>query len=176
MRDIVQRIDALNDLLQDLLVFARPSPPQFARIEITALLRDAAAAVSRDPAHAAVAIIVQGAPVTLLADGTLLHAAFFNLILNASQAMNGRGGVTITVASEDDHVKVAVRDTGPGIPEAIREKVFEPFFTTKARGGGLGLAIAARSISLHGGSVSIECPAAGGTVVSVGLPVREQKR
>jgi len=63
-----------------------------------------------------------------------------------------------------------VRDTGPGIPPDIRDRVFEPFFTTKSRGGGLGLAIAKRTAERHGGSLSLTCPAAGGTVASLILP------
>jgi signal transduction histidine kinase len=67
---------------------------------------------------------------------------------------------------------LAIADTGPGIPADIREQVFEPFFTTKARGGGLGLPIAKRTAELHGGSLTIDCPAGGGTVVRVTLPIR----
>jgi signal transduction histidine kinase len=67
---------------------------------------------------------------------------------------------------------IQIRDTGPGIPEEIREQIFEPFFTTKARGGGLGLPIARRTVELHGGSLSLDCPADGGTVVTMTLPVR----
>ena len=65
---------------------------------------------------------------------------------------------------------VEVRDGGPGIPEAVRARVFEPFFTTKARGGGLGLSIARRTVELHGGTVTLDCPASGGTVVTIHLP------
>jgi len=65
-----------------------------------------------------------------------------------------------------------VRDNGPGIPLDIRNQVFEPFFTTKARGGGLGLPIARRTAELHGGSLTLECPEGGGTVVTMKLPLR----
>jgi signal transduction histidine kinase len=64
-----------------------------------------------------------------------------------------------------------VRDSGPGIPAEIREQVFEPFFTTKARGGGLGLPIAKRTAEMHGGTLELSCPAEGGTVVRLALPI-----
>jgi signal transduction histidine kinase len=66
---------------------------------------------------------------------------------------------------------VEFQDTGPGIPRDVRERIFEPFFTTKARGGGLGLPTARRTTELHGGTLSLECPAAGGTLAVLKLPV-----
>ena len=65
-----------------------------------------------------------------------------------------------------------VADSGPGVSEADRERVFDPFFTTKARGGGLGLPIARRTAELHGGSLVLDCPDSGGTVVTMRLPLR----
>jgi signal transduction histidine kinase len=67
-------------------------------------------------------------------------------------------------------VQLQVRDTGPGIPDEIREQIFEPFFTTKARGGGLGLPIAQRTVELHGGTLAVTCPPEGGTVFTLTLP------
>ena len=66
---------------------------------------------------------------------------------------------------------IEVRDTGPGIPAAIRDQVFEPFFTTKNHGGGLGLPIARRTAELHGGTLTLECPDTGGTEVTLTLPL-----
>jgi signal transduction histidine kinase len=67
---------------------------------------------------------------------------------------------------------IEVRDTGPGVPPAIRDQVFEPFFTTKNHGGGLGLPIARRTAKLHGGSLTLECPNTGGTAVTLTLPLQ----
>ncbi len=63
-----------------------------------------------------------------------------------------------------------MRDDGPGIPAELRDQVFEPFFTTKARGGGLGLAIARRTAESHGGTLTLTCPATGGTMMRLTLP------
>jgi signal transduction histidine kinase len=78
----------------------------------------------------------------------------------------------VTLARRGDRASIEVRDTGPGIPAELREQVFEPFFTTKARGGGLGLPIARRTAELHGGSLTLDVPAGGGTIVTLTLPVR----
>ena len=78
--------------------------------------------------------------------------------------------MSVRVTGADGQASIAVRDDGPGVPAALREQVFEPFFTTKARGGGLGLAIAKRTAEIHGGAVTLDCPAGGGTIVTLTLP------
>jgi signal transduction histidine kinase len=65
---------------------------------------------------------------------------------------------------------VAIRDNGPGIPAEARERLFEPFFTTKHRGTGLGLPTALRVVERHKGSIDVDSPPEGGTVVTVTLP------
>jgi signal transduction histidine kinase len=172
MRDIVARIDALSELINDLMVFARPRPLQLGTVTLEPLVREAATMVQRDPAGARVAIDVEGPDVAIEADAEMLRATILNVLLNAAQAMNGQGQVVVTLGRRDAFVLVGMRDTGPGIPAELREQVLEPFFTTKARGGGLGLAIARRTAELHGGTLTIDCPPDGGTVVTLALPVR----
>jgi len=103
-------------------------------------------------------------------DPDMLRAALVNLLLNAAQAMNGTGAIDVQVLQSSAGATVEVRDGGPGIPEDVRARVFDPFFTTKARGGGLGLSIARRTVELHGGTMTLDCPASGGTVVTIHLP------
>ena len=93
-------------------------------------------------------------------------------LLNAAQAMNGKGDIQIMTAARNGNWTVEVHDSGPGIPPDIRQQVLEPFFTTKARGGGLGLPIAKRVAELHGGTLTLAFPPAGGTVVSVEAPAK----
>jgi len=170
MRDIVGRIDALSHLIDELMVFARPQMPRIAALDLRAIAMDAVELVRRDPVAAEVSIDVIGPPASLHGDPEMLRAALVNLLLNAAQAMNGTGAIDVRVAHSAATARVAVRDRGPGVPEDMRARVFEPFFTTKARGGGLGLAIARRTAELHGGTVTLRCPAAGGTVVTLHLP------
>jgi len=172
MRDIVARIDALSELINDLMVFARPRPPRLAVVELHAIVADAITIVRRDPSAHGVQIEVEGDDVSISADGELVRATVLNLLLNAAQAMAGNGRITVRTSHHDHEARIQIRDTGPGIPVEIREQIFEPFFTTKARGGGLGLPIARRTAELHGGSLTLECPAAGGTIVTMTLPLR----
>jgi two-component system CheB/CheR fusion protein len=172
MRDIVARIDALSDLINDLMVFARPRPPQLAVVELHAILADAITIVRRDPSAHGVDISVDGPDVPVTADAELVRATVLNLLLNAAQAMGSQGRITVTTARRDGSAIIQIRDTGPGIPGEIRDQVFEPFFTTKARGGGLGLPIARRTAELHGGTLALDCPSGGGTIVTLSLPMR----
>ena len=172
MRDIVGRIDSLSDLINDLMLYARPRPPRFSHIELRSVISDAVTIVRRDPAAQSIEILIEGAAVSASVDDELIRATLLNLVLNAVQAMAGHGRISVTLGQSGNVAVIQVRDNGPGIPLDIRNQVFEPFFTTKARGGGLGLPIARRTAELHGGSLTLECPEGGGTVVTMTLPLR----
>jgi two-component system, sporulation sensor kinase A len=172
MRDIVGRIDSLSDLINDLMLYARPRPPRLSHIELRPLISDAVMIVRRDPAAQSIDIVIEGTDVSASVDDELIRATLLNLVLNAAQAMAGHGRISVKLGKSGNFALVEVRDNGPGIPVDIRSQVFEPFFTTKARGGGLGLPIARRTAELHGGSLELECPDSGGTVVTMRLPLR----
>ena len=156
MGDIIARIDSLNELISDLMLFARPRPPKPVAMELGPLVQDAITMVRRDPSAHAIEFSVEGVAVIAAVDPEMVRATVLNLLLNAAQAMGGKGRIRITIDRDDDRAAVAVRDSGPGIPPDIRAQVFEPFFTTKARGGGLGLPIAKRTAEMHGGSLEDE--------------------
>jgi PAS domain S-box-containing protein len=170
MQDITARIDALGELINDLMLYARPRPLQLGPVNLRSLIDEATAFLRRDGALQTAEITVEGDDFSLLADGELVRAAVLNLLLNAAQAMSGRGRITIALRRTATEAGIEVRDTGPGIPPDIRDRVFEPFFTTKSRGGGLGLAIAKRTAERHGGSLNLTCPPEGGTIASLTLP------
>jgi signal transduction histidine kinase len=86
--------------------------------------------------------------------------------------MGGQGCVTVSIAQQDQHCALEVRDNGPGVPVALRDNIFEPFFTTKARGGGLGLPIARRTAELHGGTLTLINPVDGGAAFRMTIPSR----
>lgn len=82
-----------------------------------------------------------------------------NLVMNAVQVMGGKGTLTIETGTEDGHLYVRVSDTGPGIPDELRDRIFEPFFTTKdqGQGSGLGLHICRQFVvDKHGGRLELE--------------------
>jgi signal transduction histidine kinase len=96
-----------------------------------------------------------------------------NLLLNGAQAMGGRGTLHVSFTTQDQACRIDFADAGPGIPPEILGKIFTPFLTTKARGSGLGLVTSRRFIEAHHGSLAVDCPAGGGTVATVMLPLAE---
>jgi PAS domain S-box-containing protein len=172
MREVITRIDVLGELINDLMLFARPRPPRPEVVELRPLVEEAIAMLSRDPIGAALEIKADISDITMMADANMLRGTVQNLLINAAQSMGGRGSISIAVTLQKDTCVIEVRDSGPGIPVEIRDQIFEPFFTTKARGGGLGLPIARRTAELHGGTLTLDCPAAGGTVATLTLPRR----
>jgi two-component system, sporulation sensor kinase A len=171
MGDIVERLDSLNDIVQDLLIFARPREPKLALVPLAELLESTATLLKKDPAHAATHVTVTGDRPTINADAEQLQIVMLNLLLNAAQAAGAAGNVRVAVASRNGLCRIAIADSGPGISAEIRDRVFEPFFTTKHRGTGLGLPTAKRVVERHHGEITVSCPPEGGTIVTVTLPV-----
>ncbi len=103
-----------------------------------------------------------------------LNQVFMNLLLNASQAISGKGDVWIKTSSQGQRVTVAIQDSGCGIPERDLPKIFDPFFTTKkvGEGMGLGLSIAYGIVEKHGGSIRVTSQVGEGAEFTLELPVR----
>ena len=168
-KEIIARIDTLAELMHDLLLFARPPQPRPRPVDIGPLVTITVDLLRQDPAVKGMRVSVEGAAPVVLADAELLKIVFQNLLINGAQAMGGKGETSRRSRRQPTPV-VAFADRGPGIPADIREKIFMPFFTTKARGTGVGLPTAKRLIEAQRGTLSIDCPPAGGTTVIVQLP------
>ena len=168
--DIITRLDALNRIVQDMLMFARPRALRQEPISLGALLRDTASLIERDPTMLNLEIGVTGAT-DITGDREMLQVVFQNILMNAAQAMEGQGRIDVTISADNGRCSVAIADRGPGMPEDVREKAFDAFFTTKHRGTGLGLPIAKRVVEAHGGTIHIDVPPSGGTTISVALPL-----
>ena len=171
IQEIISRIDALDGMMKELLLFARPPRLKMMPVDVTQLVASTADLLTRDPSLQHVDVNIAGAAPTILGDAEMLKIVFQNLLLNAAHAMQGRGRIQVTIGAADAMSEVTIRDDGPGIPADLRDKIFTPFFTTKARGSGLGLPTAKRIVDAHRGQIVIDCPPAGGTQVIVRLPV-----
>lgn len=169
--DILTRLDSLNEMVQDLLLFARPRTPHWSKVAPRPLVEATALLLKRDPAFHDVVVTVENGHEEIVADPEMLQIVVSNLLVNAAQAMNGAGRVIVSAAHRGGECVLTFRDTGPGMPPDIRERVFEPFFTTKHRGTGLGLATARRLVEQHRGTMELACPPQGGTIVTIRLPI-----
>jgi PAS domain S-box-containing protein len=171
LTEIVARIDALDQMMKDLLLFARPPKPHRVRTDVAPLVQTTANLLGQDPSLAELRIEVGGSSPPVSADPDMLRIVFQNLMLNGAHAMQGKGRIRVAIDIVDSTCRIAFSDEGPGIPAEIREKIFAPFFTTKSRGSGLGLPTTKRLVEAHDGRVTIDCPPAGGTTVVVHLPL-----
>jgi signal transduction histidine kinase len=169
-QEIISRIDALNGLMKDLLLFARPPQPKPMTVDLSALVRATADLLDADPALKSIHVEMDGSAPAVRADPDLLKIVFVNLLVNGAHAMDGHGTIRVSLSAHDSTAEVTFADSGPGIPEDVRARIFTPFFTTKSRGSGLGLPTAKRLVEAHNGTISVACPPGGGTRVSVRLP------
>jgi len=185
---IVREADRISALLDDFMVLGQDETLRPRAVNLHRILDDVLDLHGMDPLSEGVAVerVYDPSIPELMADRDRLAQVFHNLVRNALQAMAeaGRGGhLTITTRVALDEplstpdagrvaaVAVAVRDTGPGIPEAARDKLTVPFFTTRRAGTGLGLAIAQHWVACHGGRLAID-GSGEGTVARVLLPLR----
>ncbi len=169
--DLLTRVDSLDHLVGDLLVYARPAPPVFRRAPVLALIRDTIALVANDPAATPLRFEVSGDEADLWLDTAQMGRAVLNLMTNAAQAMRHQGVVRISGRRVGDRYRLSFVDAGPGMPDDVRDRCLEPFFTTKTRGTGLGLPIAKRVVDEHGGHFAVTSVVGTGTEVTIDLPV-----
>lgn len=107
----------------------------------------------------------------------LLNQVVMNILGNAADAIPGEGTISVSTVAEPDTDLIRISDTGPGIPEELRERIFEPFFTTKpvGSGTGLGLAIAYSVVQAHSGTLSVEVAQGGGACFVIGIPRQAER-
>jgi CheY-like chemotaxis protein/anti-sigma regulatory factor (Ser/Thr protein kinase) len=118
-------------------------------------------------------IVTHGELPRIAGEAAELREALTNIVFNALDAMPTGGTIALTTGREGDVVFCALRDTGIGMPDAVRRRVFDPFFTTKGeRGTGLGLSVVYGIVTRHGGDIDVESRLGRGTTFTLRLPVR----
>lgn len=111
--------------------------------------------------------------IVVAVDPILFRRVMENLIINAIQAMDQGGVLTLTTGREHDLISLTVSDTGTGIPSEAQDRIFEPLFTTKSKGTGFGLPVCKRLVEAHGGMISLKETSPGGTSFEVSLPAQQ---
>jgi signal transduction histidine kinase len=161
---IEREIGYLKNVVTDFLDFARRPPLALETFPVAALL-DEIAEIAR-PATGGPALSVECQPrLVARADRAQLRRALLNLAKNAVAAAGASGRVVLAARAEpnaQDRIAWEIRDSGPGVPDEIRDKIFTPFFTTRERGTGLGLAFVAEIARDHGSAVSVDRASEGG--------------
>jgi two-component system NtrC family sensor kinase len=171
---VVQQTERCRDIVKGLLDFSRQSDVTMEELEINAVLDQTLELVSRQSAFFNVGIErAWGEDLPCITgDRSQLQQVFLNILVNAVQAMDERGVITIRTAARAGEVEVAIADTGCGIPAAAIDRIFDPFFTTRegGYGTGLGLAIAYGIVTRHRGHIHVQSTVGKGTTFTIRLP------
>lgn len=156
-----------NKTISDLLELARNRPPLGQPTALAELVQGSVTEAHLPPTVQLITSIPPGAEGLL--DPDQVRRVLVNLLVNASQAMGGRGQLLIDVQRGEHTTQFRVRDSGPGVPDEVRHQIFEPLFTTKAKGNGIGLALSRRIAEAHGGTLVLE-PSTSGAQFLMTIP------
>jgi two-component system sensor histidine kinase AtoS len=171
---LLKEADRMNRIIETLLYFSKPCQAMAAPTDLAKVLQETLLLVqSRGKSHGIVFDTrIPGRLPLVNLDGEQFKQVFLNLLVNSLQAMENEGCIQVKARylAKTDEVEIIFADTGPGIPEDIRDKVFDPFFTTKQTGTGLGLAVVQRIVAAQGGSISIEDNEGGGALLRIIIP------
>ncbi len=177
---IVDEVEKLEALLKEMLDFTSPRPPALEPSDLNVVIGTLVNVHRDELTQRRVSLALELAPglPLVLADRNQLHRAFLNLWQNALQAMEEshaghRNKLILQTWPDGGTVKIALSDTGAGMPADVVPNIFTPFFTTKQRGTGLGLAVAKKIIEDHRGSIHVLTEQGSGTTIIVVLPVAE---
>jgi len=179
---VVRETDRLNTIITEFLEYARPGSADTDQVELLSVLDETVALLKNSKRYSDdIRIILDvDLKVRLKGDAQRLRQVFWNLLINACQAMPNGGEITITAMPfslvEDDTswCEIIIADTGVGIAREHRDKIFDPFFTTKTGGTGLGLAIVYRIVEDHGGAIVVDSEPGKGTQVRIRLKMDEE--
>jgi signal transduction histidine kinase len=167
-------VERLKTLTGGLLSFSGGSSEKRCRTDLNQVLDDVLILLRYELNRKQISLVRDYAELpAVLVDSNAFKQVFINLILNAVQAMESGGTLTLSSHNYAEvGVKIAIFDTGPGIPEALRDKIFEPFFTSRkdGEGTGLGLYICRKIVTDHDGDLRLESPADGGCCFQLLLP------
>ncbi|MBI5524493.1 MAG: hypothetical protein HY910_17850 [Desulfarculus sp.] len=173
----VSEVDRLERVVSGLLEYTRPRQPRRFPLDLGESLRGTLDLMADDPRAQGVTMdleVPEGLP-PVQADPDQLRQVLVNLVVNALEALDGRGRLLIQAQAKKERVEVKVSDNGPGLPPGDPQQVFDPFFSTRERGSGLGLAIARRIAQAHGGDLQAANAAQGGAVFTLTLPLNGAK-
>jgi two-component system, NtrC family, sensor histidine kinase HydH len=154
MEKITNEVQRSGKTINDLLELAKNRPLNRQQVDTHDFVVQAIAAAHLGSSVAVSVDVPAGVP--LDADPDQLTRLVTNLLINASQAMNGSGHIWIDGQREGTTTTLRIRDDGPGVPAEVRDRIFEALFTTKAKGSGLGLALCRRIVEAHGGTIVLE--------------------
>jgi signal transduction histidine kinase len=181
LEDLREEVRRIENVLNNLLAYARPKPPQFGLADLKETVARTLQLARQQTGNKKVEFSIQ-IPSSLPhfhMDSEQLHQVLLNLVLNGIQAIEREGRISITAGvkksagpGRPEVVEISVADTGSGMSPETLEKIFRPFYTTKRGGTGLGLSLCRRIISQHGGTLTAESQLNKGSRFVIRIPMR----
>ena len=172
--DCAEGAERIRDVVQNLRTFSRLDEAEFKKVDLHAGIEATIRLLSRYYGTGRIRLVKEYGPIPPVnCYAGQLNQVWTNLLVNAAQAIEGDGEVTISTMVKGDSVSVAIADTGCGIGPDELPKIFDPFFTTKpvGEGTGLGLSITYGIIERHGGTIDVESVLGNGTKFRVSIPI-----
>ena len=171
-QEILKESQALSNMVTDFLNFARPVKTSIHETDLVDLLGSVIGDLRNLRQGEYEVRFLSSGEAIVDCDPTLMRQSFLNLLINATEALNGAGTITVLVEAPPDrsHIRVLVEDTGHGVPQDALGKIFFPFFTTKPHGTGLGLSLVQKIILAHNGRIEVQSTEGKGTRFTVILP------
>ena len=177
IQKIIKLATKCRIIARGLLNFGKSSPAGYAPVDLNRIINEMFSLIEDHKLFSDIVVnfkLQEGLP-HLAGDRGQLEQVVLNLMINAAEAINGRGTILVSTSEsqKSSHVRLMVEDSGPGIPEDERLKIFEPFYTTKRSGGGsgLGLSITHGIVQRHGGRISVADSQLGGALFLIRLPL-----
>ena len=176
LRDCKEGLARVKRIVNDLRDFARVDTADWASADIHAVLDSALQVVANEIKYKADVVKEFANLPPVVCNAAQLGQVFVNLLVNAAQAMEGRGTITLRTGAAPESVWIDISDTGTGMPPEIQKRIFEPFYTTKpvGKGTGLGLSISWDIVKRHGGNLEVQSSPGQGTRFRITLPTVAQ--
>ena len=182
LEEVMRQTERCRDIVKGLLEFSRQSKGNTEPVDLNKVLQDTLSLVEKQALFFNISIVWNLDPdlPRVVADRSQFQQVFINILMNAVQAMNERGTITIVTRhdSPSNSVEVAISDTGHGIPPEEIGRIFDPFFTAKenGHGTGLGLSIAYGIVTTHRGTISVQSEVGKGSTFMIRMPVEAEVR
>ena len=171
----IREVQRLDSIIVHFLKAIRPAIPDFQSIDLLCLIEEVLRMKEKELSSKEISVQLDAGKNDSKIDGDpeQIKQAFFNVIGNSIDAINGKSDIRIILSSENNYLVVQIIDHGEGIQKENVSKVFEPYFTTKKTGNGIGMMIVHRTMKNHGGEVGIDSKRGSGTIVTLKFPRKD---
>ena len=175
INEMLSQLDRMDQSVNDLLSYARPKPPELSSVRVHEIVERTLTLLSHllEKNNIKIETHLNASDARIFADTKQIQQVLWNILLNAVQAIEKDGIISISTLKQGDNVHIVVKDSGAGISDEHLSNIFKPFYTTKHKGTGLGLPICKQIIEEHRGNIVIDTIVGAGTTVKITLPLHK---